>query len=308
MKIGIISDFFPMYGAKAVAKIVRGLGEKGHSAIVLSSNRMQNGETMKSKVESFGNHCTVVRFPSIGGTLEGSPIVIPGALPLLANSLFRKFKVDIVHIHFLASYSFQVYTMVALMRKQLPLVATPHGVIRGYRNIATKLLASAIRKISEASLNTVDMFAVVSKMTTQFLKSLNVPVEKIVYTPNGVDSGIFKPRAKKEGEARLGINSSDRTRVLFLAHMRQSKGIDLFLKSVKKKLSERDDIEFLVIGSGPLDKWVKERCEALGQHVLYKSYISESLLPYAFNSADIYVLPSFVEGLPQSLIEAMTSG
>ena len=48
MKVGIISDFFPMYGAKAVAKLVSALEESGHSAMILASNMLQNGQYTKN--------------------------------------------------------------------------------------------------------------------------------------------------------------------------------------------------------------------------------------------------------------------
>ena len=172
MRIGIISDFFPLYGAKAVFKLVRMMEHEGHSAVILSSNSLQTGARIQSGTERFMHNSILIRMKSEIRNLESSPIVIPPSLPLLANGIFEKHSVDLVHVHFLASYSFQVYCFLSTIAKRFPIVATPHGVVDGYKTLGMRGLASLIRSFSRLSLRAVDRFTAVSRLSMNFLQDL----------------------------------------------------------------------------------------------------------------------------------------
>lgn len=308
MRIGIISDFFPMYGAKSIEKLVQSLEKERHSAVILTSNYLQDKSSYPSGVSRFGKRSVIIRFPSRFVLLSASPLSFPISLPFQANRYFQKFNVDIVHLHFLASQSFQAYALLSLVRKNFPIVGTSHGIVAGYNSPLLQLIAAAIRTISRISLKSIDCFSVVTKLTIPFLRSLGVDQKKIHYVPNGVDASIFKTRNRKESENKLDLENSVRKRVLFLAHLRKSKGVDVFIAAANKIIKRRDDVEFLIVGSGPLEEKVKHFVQNSNGYIQHRSYIEDNLLPYAYNTADIYVLPSFVEGLPQSLIEAMACG
>ena len=233
MRIGIITDFFPMYGAKTIAKLAHYLEKSGHSVVILTSTSSQTGSYYESGTEKYLDKSVLIRLNSKYFTPSGSPIALPLSLPILANRFFTLCSVDIVHIHFLASYSFQMYALLATVRKQFPLVATPHGVIAGYSSPFMKIMAHCVRAASKISLKSIDSFTVVSKLSGSFLHSLGVPLNRIKYVPNGVDTSIFFPQPKNIAEHVLGLKHSENIRVLFLAHLRESKGVDLFLDAAR---------------------------------------------------------------------------
>ena len=305
MRVGIISDLFPLYGAKTIAKLANVLENHGHSAIILTSDSVQTGKKTSAGTQKYLNHSTVIRFKSKYFEPSGSPIAIPPSLSLFANGIFKTYSVDIVHIHFLASFSFQLYSLLSSLRKKYPLVATPHGVVEGYKSPLMRSLGYGIRNLSRVTLGSVDEFTVVSRKSGAFLQRLGIASKRITYIPNGVDLDTFQPMKRAIAEKKMGLESNGKFRILFLAHLRESKGVEIFIEAANRIGKEIEDVEFLIVGSGPLESLVSRKCNESNGLLLHLSYIDDSLLPAAFNSSDLYVLPSYVEGLPQSLLEAM---
>ena len=119
--------------------------------------------------------------------------------------------------------------------------------------------------------------------------------------PNGLDQAVFRPLDRGAARAVLGIDD-DRTAVLFSAHVADAnprKGTDL-LEAALCRLGPRADMVLLVAGVGA-EKWVGR----VPQTVIPLGYLRDDRLLAAANSAaDFIVVPSSVENLPNSVIEA----
>jgi glycosyltransferase involved in cell wall biosynthesis len=124
---------------------------------------------------------------------------------------------------------------------------------------------------------------------------------QVVRIPNGLDLGIF--RAHDRGAARkfLGV-PQDRLAILYAPHVAAGnprKGTDT-LESVLKSLGPRDDIVVMVAGVGS-QAWVGK----VPQTVIPLGFLQDDrLIAMANAAADVVVVPSAVENLPNSAIEA----
>jgi glycosyltransferase involved in cell wall biosynthesis len=119
--------------------------------------------------------------------------------------------------------------------------------------------------------------------------------------PNGLDQAMFRPSDRDAARAVLGIRDN-RTAVLFAAHVADAnprKGTDL-LEAALHRLGPRADMTLLVAGVGS-EKWAGR----VPQAVIPLGYLRDDRLLAAANSAaDFVVVPSSVENLPNSVIEA----
>ena len=116
-------------------------------------------------------------------------------------------------------------------------------------------------------------------------------------------------------ESRVSINEfkfqersyNKRLNLVFVGRLSPEKGIFDLLESI----ISIEDINLDIIGSGPLDKSIENFIEAnnLTNRVNLLGYIKwgEGLL-YCFKNYDYLVLPSYIEGLPLVIIEAMSQG
>lgn len=128
------------------------------------------------------------------------------------------------------------------------------------------------------------------------------PVHRI---PNGLDLSVFRPVEAAAARAVLDLKPG-RVAILFSAHVVEGnarKGSDL-LEQALKLLGPRDDVELLVAGLGA-DHWTGR----VPQRVVPLGYIRDDrLIAAAYAAADLVVVPSAVENLPNTLLEANACG
>ena len=96
---------------------------------------------------------------------------------------------------------------------------------------------------------------------------------------------------------------------LKIGRLNQTKGPDKFVLAAKEILKERKDIIFLIVGpdEGMLDK-VKELSNNDQSIIIHGPIYGKVNIAQMYQSADVYIMPSYREGLPLTLFEAMASG
>lgn len=96
----------------------------------------------------------------------------------------------------------------------------------------------------------------------------------------------------------------------YIGRLSQEKGILNFVEAMTKVLEMRDDIGFLIGGDGPLRTKVKEcvNAENLNSKARFVGWIPHDDLPKCLNDLKLLVLPSYTEGLPNIMLEAMACG
>jgi glycosyltransferase involved in cell wall biosynthesis len=129
--------------------------------------------------------------------------------------------------------------------------------------------------------------------------SPTLPIEVI---PNGVDTELFHPRAES-GQDR------DDTHFLFVGRLTHQKGLDVLLKALAS-LRPNHAFNLSIAGDGPLRSELETLASELGiaGRITFLGWYSRDKLPDLYRSADVFVLPSRDEGMPNVILEAMASG
>lgn len=126
----------------------------------------------------------------------------------------------------------------------------------------------------------------------EIYRSLNIPQSKMIMLPNGIEEKWFSENKRDK--------SSSKRKLLFVGRYERLKGIEE-LNVVLPKLSGLD-FQFDFIGKLP-DK-VKIRHSS----VFYHGAVDNTTLERKFSEADVLVCPSWSEGMPTVLLEAMAKG
>lgn len=133
--------------------------------------------------------------------------------------------------------------------------------------------------------------------------------------PFGVDTERFKPRVRPEAlfkKHNLDINLPT---LLFVGGMDQAhyfKGIPVLLKAVKILKNSDFFIQVVLVGEGELRPEFETQAKVLGlsDRIRFVGVINDQELPYYYNMADLFVLPSINknEAFGMVLLESYASG
>ena len=245
----------------------------------------------------------------------GFRLGIPYAIPQITSlkTFLESVKSsDLIHVHghpYLSSF------LAAKIAKKYskPLVLTQHNTFIEYgSSLWDHVEWLNDYAIGKQVLKEADKIVVVSNATGNYVLSLGADPEKICVLHNGVDVNRFRPLngVKDEMRKNLGI-SKDSSVVLTVRRLVYKNGIDTLIESAKKAIKKNPRLFFLVIGKGPDFEKVKERIEQLGMQENFRltGFISDEGLPFYYNIADFFVLPSKSgEGLPLVALEAKACG
>ena len=192
--------------------------------------------------------------------------------------------------------------------KKTPLVNTEHGarhslvpnkivdlISRAYdHSIGTLLVKSARRNIG------------VSEAACEFLKHLGAANAQVIY--NGIDTSIFK-REDTNYRQKLGI-SSDAVVITFVGRLIYAKGVQDLIYAFSKIKDTTTNVKLLIVGDGPH----RANLENLAQQtdcagsILFLGQRNQDEVVNALSGTDIFVNPSYSEGLGISVMEAASIG
>lgn len=150
----------------------------------------------------------------------------------------------------------------------------------------------------------------ISKPVAKHLNSdFGVPESKIRLIANGIDLNRFiMTNEKRRQAARQVLKIGDFPLIGIIARLSDVKGIDVLIKAMPIILKKAPSAKLLIAGEGPEEAELKKLAEdlSLTAHVYFKSTINKTheLLP-AF---DVFAMPSLMEGLGLSVMEAQACG
>jgi L-malate glycosyltransferase len=98
--------------------------------------------------------------------------------------------------------------------------------------------------------------------------------------------------------------------ILYVGRLDKFKGVDILIKSIFYVKNKIPLIKLHIVGSGECLNYLTNliRLYNLEENVIFEGHLNDSELSDIYPQSDIFVFPSFKEGLPMALIEAMSAG
>ena len=231
----------------------------------------------------------------------------PRAEKELKDSL-EKLKPDIVHASLtLSPLDFRLPDICQQMN--VPLVATFHPAFDSKIRNLTASAQQLTYQLYAPSLAKFDKVIVFSNDQKEVLAKLGVSREKQVIIPNGVDQNIWKPPIKINKNHNLIREKIGRKRVfLYMGRIANEKNIEALLKAWRQTKS--NNCMLLIVGDGPMKPSLEHNFSDLDKEDLmwWGEECNLELRVAIMQIAEVFFLPSLVEGLSLSLLEAMSSG
>ena len=264
------------------------LASRGHNVTVISSNIPQ-----ASKIFVL-NKVTYIKVPAVA-LLERLHIPVP-ILFFNKRVISAIRNADIVHVHDILYPSSLVAALLAKFYKKR-VVLTQHVPHVQYSN----RLINSIEKLAFYTIGLLTLRASNESivLNTSVQKWISQYKNEVHYLPNGVDSKLFKKSTEQEKQTireRYNI-PLDKFVVLFVGRFVPKKGFNT--------LYNAKDPSYLIlfVGGGIIPKYIKS-----DDAVRIIGPLPQEELALLYRASDVFVLPSFGEGFPLSIQEAMSSG
>lgn len=216
-----------------------------------------------------------------------------GLLKFLKILIFK--KPDIIHIHMSERGSFYRKAIFLLIGKTfgVPVIIHLHGAnFDDFYNSS-----SAQRKLCDYILNKADKLIVLSVQWKNYYSSI-VPSENIEVLYNGVFTDPNKRNYRRSNAQPI---------CLFLGRLGKRKGTYDLIDAVDILKNKGVKAKFLLAGDGEIEE-VKQTVEkkSLQDYIEVMGWVNSERREELLKRSDVLVLPSYNEGLPMAILEAMS--
>lgn len=207
------------------------------------------------------------------------------------RTAFRRKPPDVVHIHGWGCGEDPPAALRALRRFPFPIVYTEHNSPDPERT----------GPIRDAPMNLADVLVAVSQAGRTGLREVGQARRPIVVIPYGVEP-LDAAAAISESKSEFVIAC--------VARLTPQKGHCDLIKAMVQVARVIPSARLWLVGDGPLSSELKTMAQDLGlqECVQFRGVVNRSDLPELFTAVDVVAMASYWEGLPVSLIEAMSAG
>ncbi len=303
MKILQVLPYFnPKKGGdvKVCTNLSRELVKRGHDVTILTTDSELDNDYVTSVknqginvilMNSKFNISNFIYSPNIGEWLEKN---------------IRKF--DIVHLHTYRAYQNNIICKYSIKFK-IPYIVQAHGSVLPF--FQKQLLKQIYDKLwGHKILNNASTVIALNEMEKEQYKKMGIHESKIEIVYNGIDLSILDNLPEKGKFRQKYLIHQNEKVILYLGRIHKIKGIDLLLDAFSDILKELHDVRLVIVGPDDgfletIEKHGKNLIQTKDVLIIGPLYNVEKWESYI--DADVYVLPSFYETFPNTVIEACAS-
>ena len=207
--------------------------------------------------------------------------------------LKNKGKIDVIHTHGIVA-AFIGRIIGRLFKKRM--VMSTHAI---YNLEKRKTMAAVFKWI----LKPYDRILALAKRSEDELLSAGLDKNLFEIYTYWVDQDVFKPMDKSLCKKELGLD--DKFIVFFVGRLIDIKGAGVLIDAAEKSDKR---IYFAIAGTGPMEGYLRKRCEGL-ENTIFLGKIDNKKLNIYYNAADVFIVPSqYDEGFARVNLEALSCG
>jgi glycosyltransferase involved in cell wall biosynthesis len=203
----------------------------------------------------------------------------------------KQWSPDVIH----ANHLWLLTALAGRMVPDIPVVASCHGSdLRQFRqcgHLRERVVSGCSRLAG--------VFALTREQKTTIAELYGLESGRITVTGAGYDETLFTPRSKSLSLSPLHL--------VFAGKLSRAKGVPWLVRACR--MLEGDFVLHLAgSGSGREEREIREMASGLEDKVVMHGSLTQVALADLLRRSHIFVLPSFFEGLPLVLLEALASG
>ncbi|MEM7130818.1 MAG: glycosyltransferase [Chloroflexota bacterium] len=249
-------------------------------------------------------------------------IIGPNRKEWVGHTLLRwwqwRWKPDLLHIH--GYTSGLLFTLQWAETRGIPTVyeehQTPDNQFDWWATFQTDInRADLIVAVSEKSAEALETVCGVTKPIVTMTPIVSDPADIGWFGQNGQGNGLNNGQGDGlQHTARLTTDQNGQVAslptIVTMARLYVTKGLDYLLEAIVQVQALYPHAQFRIYGDGPLRDELLALAERLGLdgNTLFVGPFARNQLPDVMQEAEIFVMPSILEGLPVTLVEAMAYG
>ena len=238
-------------------------------------------------------------------------------------------EADVIHLHWINQGMLSLGTIRKILRSGKPVVWTMHDIwpatglchvtlgCRYFTSVCHQCrllpgggsdndLSTSVWRKKERMLDGESIFFVACSrwLAGEAKASGLLKGQKITSIPNPIDTHVYKPGDRMEARRRLGLKE-DRQYILFASQRvtNENKGMDYLIEACRQ-LHDLPQVTVLILGGH-----AEEVTPQLSLDAVPLGYVNdERRIVEIYQAADVFVLPSLSENLPNTIMEAMACG
>lgn len=221
------------------------------------------------------------------------------ALSLLPVVWPLRKKVDVI----LGSWAYPDGIAAILLGRwlKLPVVVKVHG-----SDLNSLPECNGIRRVLSCKLPHADRLVAVSRALAAKAREFGVAADRIALVPNGVDRALFHPCDRTE--ARRELDLPDGRLLLFVGRLEASKGVLDLLQAFEKIAPRSSELRLAMVGDGSEMPRCREAQSRWPGRIFLPGAQPLARVARWIAACDALTLPSWNEGTPNVIIEALASG
>lgn len=149
-----------------------------------------------------------------------------------------------------------------------------------------------------------------SRLAAEFtFGKAEVETGKVNFIHNGVDLNVYKYDEENRRKVRSEFGITDEQLVIgHIGRFNQQKNHKFLIEVFAEVLKQKPDALLMLVGDGEKKSEIKEQIKSLGieESVIFTGIRSD--VPALLSAMDVFVFPSFYEGMPNTVIEAQATG
>lgn len=217
---------------------------------------------------------------------------------MLLDLIKKQSNYDVVHAH---SHLFFSTNLSAVARQlgSTPLVITNHGL-----NSQTapewfqKLYTVTGARLTFAAADKVLCYTEVEK---EELIKLGIKSEKIDVIHNGINTDLFVPSEE---------SYFDKKNLLWVGRYASGKGLDYLIEAFSIVRKRHSNVTLTLVGKGPEKNHIVNKISDMNleNSVILRDFVPNTEIVNMYQNSSVFVLPSLEEGVPRTILEAMSCG
>ncbi len=221
---------------------------------------------------------------------------------LRAREIAEKEQFDIIHAHDWLSFQAGIE---AKKVSGKPLILHMHAT--EFDRTGGQGVNQDVYGIERAAMEQADGIIAVSNFTKQkIVEHYGIPAWKIEVVHNGIDECDYENIPDRLQE----LKKSGQKIVLFAGRITIQKGPEYFIRAAKRVLDYKQNVIFLVAGSGDMERQMMMEAAYLGisDSVIFVGFLRGDDLSAVYKAADLFVMPSVSEPFGLTPLESIIAG